>query len=518
MVEAHNVDLGNWSRRPKDARGDRDRLAHMALRVYGGGIWTETNVFSPMPTGPQEFTVVPPDADVVERRRVYAGPALARFAEVAAARGDEYVSGTHAAASPAGLTTRATYESLRDRLLAEIEAALPLDCVLLSLHGAMAADGYEDCETDLIERIRELTGGDTRIGALLDLHCDLPDRLLELADIVITYKEYPHTDIEERAEEVADLTLRAAAGEIDPHTAGFDCRLLGMYPTGLEPMRTFVDRLTETEQRPGVLSVSLGHGFPWGDSATMGAKTVVITDGDPGQAASLAEELGRDFFALREDVTLRPLPMAEALDHALGPDAKRPVAIADVADNAGGGAASDSTFAISELLRRGVENAAVALVWDPIAVRQAFAAGAGARLDLRLGGKLGPTSGDPLDLTVQVRGVVPDLMQRWPQKSGQIDYRCGDCACLTCDGLDIVVSTVRVQVLGLEVFTAFGLDPTALDLIVVKSSNHFRAALEPVAGEILYMSTPGALGFDFPAIPYRRLDRRKYPFVDDPWQ
>src|SRR5262249_30654358 len=151
-------------------------------------------------------------------------------------------------------------------LLQEVADAVPLDCVLLNLHGAMVADGYEDCETDLVSRIRDLVGERARIGVLLDLHCDLPDELLELADVVITYKEYPHVDIAERALEVASLTIRAAAGEIDPTIASFDCRMMGMYPTPIEPMRSFVKTLKETERRPGVLSVSLGHGFPWGDA------------------------------------------------------------------------------------------------------------------------------------------------------------------------------------------------------------------------------------------------------------
>jgi microcystin degradation protein MlrC len=428
------------------------------------------------------------------------------------------VQGTCAVAGPAGVTTRPAYESLRSTLLREVAAALPLDAVLLSLHGAMAAEGYEDCETDTVERVRELVGTRASIGVVLDLHCDLPERLLEVADVVITYKEYPHVDIEERAEEVADLTLRAAAGEIDPRIAGFDCRMMGMYATGVEPMRGFVDRLTEAERRPGVLSVSLGHGFPWGDAPEMGAKLIVVTDGGGPDGPALAEELGRDFFALRRDVTVDPLPLEEALDRAFAPGASRPVVVADVADNAGGGAPGDSTFVLRALLDRRARNVAVAPLADPIAVTQAFAAGVGARLAVRLGGKLGPTSGAPLDLSVEVRGLAPDLVQRWPQTSGFLDSPCGDAAWLRCDGVDVVVTTHRTQFLGLELLTAFGIDPAALHAIVAKSSNHFRAALEPVAGEILYASTPGALSFDFRTVPYRLTDTNRYPLVDDPWQ
>jgi microcystin degradation protein MlrC len=211
--------------------------------------------------------------------------------------------------------------------------------------------------------------------------------------------------------------------------------------------------------------------------------------------------------------------MREALDKALSATSvSGPIVLADVSDNAGGGAPSDSTFVLRELLERKVENAALALLWDPIVVHQAFAAGEGAALTVRLGGKIGPQSGDPLDLRVTVAALAPDLIQRWPQTNGYMDVPVGDCARLTVDGLDVIVSSGRHQVLGLEAFTALGIDPTTRKLLIVKSFNHFYAAYEPIAGEIIYMAAPGALTFDFLSIPYTQLDTHKYPWVDDPWQ
>jgi microcystin degradation protein MlrC len=130
---------------------------------------------------------------------------------------------------------------------------------------------------------------------------------------------------------------------------------------------------------------------------------------------------------------------------------------------------------------------------------------------------MGRSSGDPLDLKVRVKGLVKDLVQRWPQESGYVEVPSGDCACLTTKGLTIVISSVRQQVFGIEVFTAFGIDPRDLDLVVVKSANHFRAAYDVIASKTIYMSSPGALTFDFASIPYRWLDMNKFPFVDDPW-
>jgi microcystin degradation protein MlrC len=488
----------------------------MVTKLYAGGLATETNVFSPLPTGLSDYAVARPGDSQQARDNIIAGTTFARYAAVAEARDCQYIQGSYAWATPAGVTSRAAYEELRNGLLKEIALAAPLDAVLLTLHGAMVADGYLDCETDLVVAVRAVVGEPAVIGVLLDLHCDLGEEMIDTADVVVTFKEYPHTDINDRAAELAGLVLDAARGKVEPVSVLSDCRMLGMYPTWREPMRSFVDHLKAVEHEEGILSVSLGHGFPWGDSPEMGARVLVISDGDASRAGELSESLSRRFFDLRHDVSLLPLPMDEALDEAFnGPRVgSGPVIVADVADNAGGGAASDSTFALRELLSRDAENVAVATVWDPTVVHQAFAAGVGARLTVRLGGKLGPTSGDPLDVTVTVRGVVPDLVQRWPQSTGYVEVPCGETVWLDVDGIDVVVGSVRQQVLSLDVFTAFGIDPRERRVIVVKSANHFQAAYAPLASAVIYMSTEGALTFDFPSLPYRHLDREKFPWID----
>ena len=125
----------------------------------------------------------------------------------AAAEGFTLIEGSCFAASPAGTTNRADYEFMRDEILAQLKAALPLDGVLLGLHGAMVAHGYDDTEGDVIERVRALVGPDCVIGVELDPHCHLTLKRVRLADIIILYKEFPHTDVVERAEDLLTLVL-----------------------------------------------------------------------------------------------------------------------------------------------------------------------------------------------------------------------------------------------------------------------------------------------------------------------
>jgi microcystin degradation protein MlrC len=292
--------------------------------------------------------------------------------------------------------------------------------------------------------------------------------------------------------------------------------MIGMYLTPFEPMRTFVDEMTALENHNGVLSLSLAHCFPWGDVPTSSAQMLVITDGDQNQAAQIAEEMGQKFFSMRHDLEMPSLPLDEALDKALSIQ-EYPVVVADQSDNAGGGAPSDSTFALKALLDRGVENAGVAMMWDPIVVKLANAAGVGATLDVRLGGKMGPMSGDPLDLTVTVAGIVEDMVQEWPQQEGVLRIPAGDSVALHCQGIDIIVNSLRGQVFSPQVFSNFGIDPLQKRLLIVKSTQHFYAGFAPIASQIIYMAAPGAIAPLFREIPYQRVDRNKYPWVDNPF-
>ena len=149
----------------------------------------------------------------------------------------------------------------RDEILDQLRAALPVDGVLLGLHGAMIAHGYDDAEGDLIARVREIAGPKAVIGAELDPHCHLTEKRVRGADIVILFKEYPHIDFAERAEELVTLVVKAIRGDIKPVTSLYDCGMIDVYPTSREPGRGFVEKMKKLEGRDGVLSVSLGHGF-----------------------------------------------------------------------------------------------------------------------------------------------------------------------------------------------------------------------------------------------------------------
>ncbi|QHE91187.1 microcystin LR degradation protein MlrC-like protein [Pandoraea fibrosis] len=484
------------------------------MKIFAAHLSTETNTFAPCPTGWggfQEYGIFRGDASIRSPEGV--GYLLAELRRLAQSEEHEIAEGLGAEAQPSGPVIREVYETLRDEIVAGVRAALPLDAVVLMLHGAMVAQHYDDCEGDLLACIREVVGPDVPIAATLDPHCHFTERMQCAADILIAYKEYPHTDAIDRLREVYRLVTQAVEGKVKPVTAVFDCRMVGAWHTTSEPMAGFVRRMKSFEGRDGILSVSLGHGFPWGDVPEAGAKLWVIADRDPALASALAHQLGQEFWAIRREVQPQWHDLDHGLDIALAVGAG-PVVVADVADNPGGGAPGDSTFILRRVVERGIPDVALGCFWDLGAIQICADAGVGATLDLRIGGKCGAASGDPIDLRVTVRAVHDTHSQSISGMSiplGRSIWVEGP------NGLDIVLVSVRTQVIGVDAFTGIGVPMDAKRLVVVKSTQHFQAEFAPRAKAIVHVAAPGALTPDFAAIPYRHRDLNYWPRVENPF-
>jgi len=487
------------------------------MKLFAAELATETNTFSPAPTGLAAFAengIYRGDASRMAPEGI--GLMLSTLRGLAEADGNSLVESVCAVAQPAGPTLRAVYERFRDEILTDLRAAMPVDAVQLFLHGAMVADGYDDCEGDLLARVREVVGPGVPVGAELDLHCHFTELMRASADIIIAYKEYPHVDAVPRCVELYGLLVRMHRGEIRPVTAVFDCRMVGLWHTTKEPMKSFVRRMQELEMQQDVLSVSFGHGFPWGDVADSGAKVWAIADADESLAQKVARQLGDEIWAMRLSTQIPALSVDEALEQACA-SSDGCCVLADVADNAGGGAPGDSTFILKRMIELKVGHAAVGVIFDPGAVQLCVDAGEGAVIDLRIGGKQGVTSGDPLDLRVAVRAIRTQHEQTMFGARSPLGTAVWlEVLSAGVQDLHLVVATMRSQVFSPDAFSGLGLDALSKRLVVVKSTQHFYAAFATHAKQVLYVSTPGAISPNFKSIPYAKRKANYWPRVDDP--
>ena len=487
------------------------------MRIFVAGIATEVNTFSPIFIGMDAFRdslLARPGEHPVTPTLCTAPLTEAR--KRAAAGEFELIEGTTAWADPGGLISRKTYEDLRDEILDQLRAALPVDGVALCLHGAMVAQGYDDPEGDLIAKVRALLEGSSArrpwISVGIDPHSHLTAKRVASAAAIVAFKEFPHTDFVERGREVVDLLVRSIKGEIEPVMSVYDCKMIDVFPTSREPMRSFVDRMYAIERDdPKVLSVSLVHGFMAGDVPEMGTKMLVVTDGDAAHGVALAERLGREVIEMRGKVMPEMLTPEAAIARAR--KLPGPVVIADTWDNPGGGVAGDATVLLQAMIDAKLENAALATIWDPIAVRLCFVAGEGARVPLRFGAKSGPGCGHPIDAEVLIKRLVPGAEQTF----GASMVPMGDAALIEVAGIEVILNSTRSQAFERTVFSALGVDPEKKAVLVVKSTNHFYADFSKLASEVLYCEA----GSPYPNRPartaYKKAPERIWPRVENPW-
>ncbi|TIW90729.1 MAG: M81 family metallopeptidase, partial [Mesorhizobium sp.] len=271
--------------------------------------------------------------------------------------------------------------------------------------------------------------------------------------------------------------------------------------------------------KDGVLSISIIHGFMAADVPEMGTRILVVTNNDKAKGDALAEKLGRELYALREKTAMTMLNTSDGIDRALAVRAEnpsKPVVIADIWDNPGGGVPGDGTFVLRQMLGRGLDRFAVATIWDPIAVTFCLAAGEGAVIDLRFGGKAGPQAGEPIDARVRVLKAVAEGWQSF----GPSRVTLGPTALVRIEAteVDIILNTNRTQTFEPDIFSNIGVDPLSKDMLLIKSTNHFYAGFEPIAAEIIYVSAPSSYPSNPAVTDYKKLTRPVWPRVADPWK
>ncbi|MBF0679821.1 MAG: M81 family metallopeptidase [Devosia sp.] len=484
------------------------------MRLFIATLGTETNTFASFPTGLDDFQdCFWNEADIASADpSPWSGPTQS-WLKRGEAEGWEVVQSLFAFASPAGPTTRPAYETMRDRILGDLRAAGPVDAVLLYLHGAMVADGYDDCEGDLVSRVREIVGPNVRIGLELDLHAHIDHVLIEAADFIVFYKTYPHIDHNERAEEVFDLMKRTLAGEIDPKMALFDCRSMGLFPTTMEgPMPEFCAAMEGAEGTDGVLSLSLNHGFPWADVPLAGVKMLAVVDGDAAKAQAVAEDFGKRFYAIRREATLPFTPFDEAIAEAKKVG-DMPLVIADTSDQIGSGAPGDTTHVLRAFIEAGISNAAIVPLWDPLAVKICFQVGLGAKLRLRIGGKFEPHSGPALDADAEVLHLARDS---WQSHIGDEKITVGDVAVVRVEGIEVLLTSQRTNLYSLDLMSRHGIVYDTKQVVSVKNLYKQKDLFAPISRLQLFVATPGTSNPDWSALPFKRLPRPMWPLDADP--
>lgn len=490
------------------------------MHILVAGFQHETNTFAPTQADWAAFQsgagypASTRGAAMLERMGPTTLP-MGGFIRDAQERGWRLVPSIWAAATPSAHVTRDAFERIAAALLEDARRG-GFDAVYLDLHGAGVAEHVDDTEGELLERLRGVVGPAMPVVASLDLHANVTERMLRHASAMTAFRTYPHVDMAETGARAAGLlSLLLSGGAFTTHSARLPFLLpLNAQCTLMAPAAGLFQDLAMLEAQSGV-HLSFAMGFPAADFDECGP--VVFGHGRDAEAvAANVQALAENAIAQREDWALDLLAPDAAVARALAlaEAASKPVVIADTQDNPGAGGDSNTTGLLHALLKAGAGRRfpgriALGLLHDPEAAAAAHAAGVGATLELRLGKAVrtfdGALSDPPLHGRFEVLalsdGIVP---MSGPMTAGNT-ATLGPSACLAVDGVKVLVISGKTQMLDLDLYRFLGVEPTAMKLLVNKSSVHFRAAFTPIASHILVAQAPGPMAADPADLPWRRL-------------
>ena len=485
------------------------------MRIATGCIGHETNTFSPVATGLDNFKGgnFHVGDEIVA---AFAGThtITGGFLEQAGVVGIEVIPLLWTFATPSGTIEQRAYEALKEEFLACLQQAGPLDGVFLDLHGAMVTEAHEDAEGNLLRAVREKVGS-LPLVVTLDLHANITEQMAEYADVIIGFDTYPHVDCHERGMEGAQVIAEMVVGRIRPTMAYRQLPLLTSPPPQCSmrpPMSEAVAYLHALEARPGVVTATLSMGFPFADICDAGGSVLVTTDDDQRLADELADELAHYMWDRRADFQPELVSIRDAINftrHTSG----QPVVWAEGSDNPGGGGPCDGTHILSALIEADFQGAVVAVIADSESVGRAIAAGVGAEVDLDVGGKSIPLHGEPVALRAYVQALTDGrFVNKGPMGRGS-RANMGRTAVVRSRGVEIVLTERRIQPLDVQVLRSVGIEPTERKLIVLKSAVHFRADYNEIAHAILEVDTPGVHSPKLESYVYKNV-RPVYPLQD----
>lgn len=418
-----------------------------------------------------------------------------------------------ASAVPSGVVTKETFEKIEKDMIGSIQDNLPLDGLLLALHGAMVVDGLPDPEEKMLENIRETIGNNIPIATTLDLHANISEKMVTYTPMHFGFKTYPHIDMYEQGLAAANAICNCLF-ENKQYQAAF-IRLPMLLPslnmrTETGPMKKMIDLAKEAENIKGVHNVSIFGGFPYADTASSSASLIVVGT-DKKTMEEVAEKLAREYWGLKKEFLVHLPSAKEGLKIALSRRNKKPVVLADISDNPLSCGSGDTTELLRMMLRNKVDQALFGGLYDPESIKRCQEAGEGKTVELELGGKVTPEFGLPIRVEAKVITLSDGVFYNSGPFNQHLKVDLKATAHIVVDKLDIVLIGRPMSANDPEMFRHLGIDPTKKKILALKVKNHFRAAFDPLIEEVIYVDAPGVSTNNLTTLEYKNIIRPIWP-------
>ncbi len=487
-------------------------MSDSSPRIAVGGILTECNHLGGLPITMQtyeEYELLRGDEMLACETSVVGG-----MRHALREGGAEASLLLYASACAGGPITADCYQSLRGELLERLQAALPVDGVLMPIHGSALVDGLDDPEGDMIRAVREIVGPDVPVIATLDLHANVTAEMIEHADALLAWETYPHHDQYGTGQRATRLMLDMLAGKCRPTMAFGRVPVITSAINGStnddDPFAELMRYTKSLEEQDGVLSTSLFLIHPYMDVADMGSGGLIVTDNDADLARSLARDIGARYWDRRHDLEPETFSPAEAIARGLEVDGG-PVILVETADCCGGGAAGDSIATLSALVDANVADLSFVPVVDPEAATACHSAGEGSEIAVSPGHKLDPRWGESRDFT----GTIERLSDgRFTYSGGQWEGKeaeMGPTAVLQVGSVRVLIMSRATYDWADEQFRSVGLDPASAKFIVAKNPMNYRHAYSEIAKAFFVLDTPGPTPATLKHVEFKKLQRPYFP-------
>lgn len=484
-------------------------------RVAIGGILIECNDFggSPADLAAFERVVLARGDAVLDVRTSVTGGML----DVLEGQNSDIVPLLYAAAHPAGPITAEAYAELRNGLVDALKQALPVDGVLLPLHGSAAADGVDDVEGDLAAAVRNLVGPEVPIVMTLDLHASVTEAMVRYADAILGLETYPHTDYYSTGQRGARMLMQIIDGDLKPTMAMAKVPLLtGAVHTATAGKGPFGDLMRSAKALEGkgsVISTSAFLVHPHLDRPEMGSGALVITNDDIDTAVKHAPELTMEYWSKRAEIE-PPLFTPEAAVQQGLQVSGGPVILVEAADCVGGGAAGDSVATLRALLDLSPDEESLVPVVDPEAAAACHLAGPSAEITVSLGHAVDPKWGSPIEISATVVGLSDG---RFTYEGGAFEgaVTMGPSAVVAIGSVQVLITTFGTYEWRDEQFRAVGLDPGTAKFVVAKNPMNHAMTYGDIATDIIILDTPGPTPPTCTGLKYQQIGRPFFPFDQD---
>lgn len=470
------------------------------MKIAVCGFQHETNTFSPTKTNYDDF------ADERELPELKIGPTLLELENSVVPTGGairalkgiraEIVPLSWCFATPSGPVSNDAFERILGCICAMLAESQPVDGVFVELHGAMVTEDLQDGDGEVLRRIRQVVGQEVPIAVSLDLHANITQTMFDIADFMDAYRRYPHIDMSDTGERIANVLIDMVKDSFRPQKAmrklDFLLPLSGGC-TDFFPARTlYCDLLPEVDDMPGITGCSFAAGFPFSDIVEVGPSAIAYAQ-TPEAAQKAADRIADWAYSHEGAFMPKVLSPIDAVEYAQRRQTSinGPIILADTQDNPGAGGPGDTVGLLKAMIASKAKDAVFATLIDEESARFAFHVGVGRTAEFFLGGKT-LAEETPLRVKAEVQ-LLKDapFVATGPMFKG-LQFNFGKMALLrTIEGVRIVVGSYAAQTADQSILRNLELDPSSLPIIALKSSTHFRADFAPIAQEILLVDAPG---------------------------